>query len=914
MAMAFAPLGAGVCLWSMAAEPALPAGRWLGGMGLAASLLGSLRLLGLGGQHTPPDQRTSFRSLARPLLVFVAALLATHASLRAAVAGSVPHQTQTLAVLVPLLFVLLVGSFGACARVLGLLEDAARPLLRRHGFWLCAMTGAIYLPRLGSFGLIDPWETHYGEVAREILARDDWISLWWVQDGWFWSKPILNFWLQALSFAGLGVRYGSDQMIAGLVEGRVPQPEWAVRLPTFLLAVLGQYLLYVGVRKHAGRRAAFLGALVLMSTPFWYFLAHQSMADMIYVGPLAAAMGFLLLALGASSTERMRVVELSFGRVLGAQRSIRISFARLLLAALWLVIVPQVLYLASRNLTFQWLDGPVGFRVDAFDRVLSGSPGNCGLPGNSACHEHRGASAAALQPAVAALGWALLGALLLVRRRNEVRVKRLCYLAAWLCAGLSFMGKGAPGLVLVLFTLAAFLGARNRLDELRHADLGGLVLVLAAAVAPWFVQETARHGLPFVERLFIHDMVKRAFDHVHDTNEGHDTSFRYYVWQLGYGLFPWTGVAAVAALSSVGRSFFGGAPSDSSRRQHDLRYFLFLWLLAAFGMFGVTGTKFHHYIFPLVPAVAMLAGLTLAEYSPPQRGGGDERLLPGWRSPSWSIPLAVALLACGLLLAFSGSLSGQVVERRSGAWPWLAAGLVALSVLVLMAAGRLAKRQPSGPQGAEASVAEGCYAVGAAALVGLAGRDLARGFEHEGGGAVRLLQVFTYNYDRPWPKTLDFSPLLSAVTILAVVGCLMLLAQRWRRLVVPALCTLALLTSAWGVNGYLVGVAPHWGQRETIETYYRTRQSADEPLVAYQLNWKGENFYTGNRIATFVSSGKPFKSWVEKQKKQGVQVMFFTTEHSRIRALQRELGKPENFELLTDERLNNKFALARVQW
>ena len=48
-----------------------------------------------------------------------------------------------------------------------------RPLLRRHGFWVMALAGALYLPFLGSFSLWDPWETHYGEVARDPRATTD---------------------------------------------------------------------------------------------------------------------------------------------------------------------------------------------------------------------------------------------------------------------------------------------------------------------------------------------------------------------------------------------------------------------------------------------------------------------------------------------------------------------------------------------------------------------------------------------------------------------------------------------------------------------------------------------------------------------------------------------------------------------
>ena len=59
---------------------------------------------------------------------------------------------------------------------------------------------------MGSYSLSDPWETHYGEVAREMLSRNDWISTWWAQDGWFWSKPVLDFWMQALAMGIFGVQ------------------------------------------------------------------------------------------------------------------------------------------------------------------------------------------------------------------------------------------------------------------------------------------------------------------------------------------------------------------------------------------------------------------------------------------------------------------------------------------------------------------------------------------------------------------------------------------------------------------------------------------------------------------------------------------------------------------------------------
>ena len=126
------------------------------------------------------------------------------------------------------------------------------------------------------------------------------------------------------------------------------------------------------------------------------------------------------------------------------------------------------------------------------------------------------------------------------------------------------MGKGPAGFGLpVLVTLAYLACVAHEEDVWRELlriiarsrvrDRGGFLIILAVAL-PWYVAMYVRHGSPFTDRLIFHDMFNRAFHHVHDTNEGDDTSFRFYVWQLGYALFPWTGLAPLGLLWWLRRS------------------------------------------------------------------------------------------------------------------------------------------------------------------------------------------------------------------------------------------------------------------------------------------------------------------------------------------------------------------------
>jgi 4-amino-4-deoxy-L-arabinose transferase-like glycosyltransferase len=902
-------------------------------LGFSCCLLAAAGLLlatGAFSSEQAPSQVLDVKALKRPALMLLLSIVVLISALKSAVLGVIPFPIATCAVLIPATFLWVVIAAFQFAQQLGAYgpeeNGEVLPLHRRHGFWLIALITLLYLPLLGSFSLIDPWETHYGEVAREMLARDDWISLWWAQDGWFWSKPILDFWLQGLSFSLLGVHYAPDQMLAGIELGRWPSPEWAARMPIFVVTLLGSYVLYKSSSKYFGRRAAFLGGVVLMTVPYWLLIARQTMTDMPYVATLTAGLGFLLLGMLTGDDVQTRVIELRLPRFRW-----RVSVMHLVLTVVLISALPQILYLASRNVSLHWkrndsaqqqavqpslsivdlLKGkarPLGFEAHP-DEVMEGSGGgNCGLPGNNPCRTQTKLHNPRFQPALAAALYSvLLGALVWANRR-ERRLSRVFFLAAWYATALATMAKGAPGLVLPVFVFGAYVALRNDWKQLARADLGGLLLILVCVCLPWFIQMYMRHGPGFVDRLLWHDMYKRAFEHVHDTNQGDDISFRYYVWQLGYGLFPWNGICA------AGMVWWFRRERDEADRTHQAALLFFLWAIAAFGMF----TMFHHYILPMVPPVAALSGLVLAEAI----GNPFPQSVRFWRVVAYyaTMALGVTLATLGVALCLPAALFGKHGGELASPQPILGTALLlpgiialVLSVLKLDPARSTAASStaPSGPRDLTAPLLGAIGLVAAAAAL-LAGRDLAAAKTGDVTGSIRLLHLFTYQYKRPWPDSLDFRPTLLAFAIVTTLLFLGWLVHRLRHHAAIAMTTLSLVFAAWTANVYLIRTAPHWGQRETMIEYYKSRSGPEELLVAFQMNWKGENFYTSNRVPAFVSTGKKFKNWVEDRKAEGTKVMYFTTETGRLKGLKRELDEPEHFEVLTSEELNNKFFLAKV--
>lgn len=939
-------------------------GQWRVGvpLGLFFTVVASWGVMDLMGTFDDPDDRVarsfSIGELGSAVAGFVVTGLVFCFSLGGAQAGAVLPQAAW-GIVVTLSFISWVAAFFALGRKLGPLaldengED--RPLWKRHGFWVVAASAALLLPAMGTYALWDPWETHYGEVSREMLARDDWISLWWAQDGWFWSKPVADMWMQAVSMATLGVHYQPDKMLIGDGTKPLMHPEWAVRAPVVLLTILAAYILYKGVAKTFGRRAALLGSLVLATAPDWYLIAHQTMTDMPFVGAMTATMGLVLCGLRTPEDQLARAYEVKVGTTRWRLTGWHLVFGAILVCAL-----PQILYLVSRNFDFLWHGGEHGFRVH-WDEFRSGSGGgNCGLPGNEECKATWPASVphstgntpdgfglsvwraiASFEPALQGLVWAAIIGILLYMSWGERRTRRLYYLAGWFFAAVSTLAKGPAGFGLPMLVTFTYLCASRPGEELfarlqrivreltQFEIVAGLLIILAVAM-PWYVAMYVRHGSPFTDRLIFHDMFNRAFHHVHDTNEGDDTSFRFYVWQLGYALFPWSGLAPLGLLWWLARR-----TSKEDDPRADASVLLCMWFVFGFALFSFMGTKFHHYIFPAVPPVAMLIGVVLDDMlgdgSPARRGS----------LPAYLVGLTggVVLAVIGIADMLPGSIFGTKPDGKLSD-PSIGMGvfLVLAGVVVVVLATRLFGARASA-EAPSANANEAALGVGAAGTAGdesdgqasaftsrmlaagagasallliLIARDLVIKPENaDQPGAIRLLQLFTYNYRRAWPESLDFSAVLAGFSAVAVVVGLALAVRPVRRHAVAVMCVAGFVWGVWGLDVYMQNTAQHWGQHEVIAAYYADRASPDEMLVAYQMNWKGENFYTGNHIPAFVSTGSTFTTWLKKKKDEGVKVMYFITEHGRIGGLKSEVAA-KSYHEVTDKNLCNKFILVRA--
>jgi len=180
--------------------------------------------------------------------------------------------------------------------------------------------------------------------------------------------------------------------------------------------------------------------------------------------------------------------------------------------------------------------------------------------------------------------------------------RQLYLFSAYVLGAMATLAKGPagialPGLVLLLWLVTA---GRWR-DIYRKLEIPrGLVLFIATG-CPWYHAMLIRHGAPFWMEFIGDNYVHRA-----EGRHGDRGTFEYYLQYLGYGMFPWSGIATVGAALGLTKL------RDKSPRAQ-LIGFAIVWFLVEFTTVSLVNTKFHHYILPALPALAILAALGLEE-------------------------------------------------------------------------------------------------------------------------------------------------------------------------------------------------------------------------------------------------------------------------------------------------------------
>ncbi len=159
---------------------------------------------------------------------------------------------------------------------------------RRLVIAFAALAALLFLPWLGATGFWDPWEPHYGEVAREMIARGDYVHPWW-ESAWFFSKPALDLWLMAAGM--LVANTNGPERWPGIYT------EWCVRFPYAAISALGAILVFVMANRLLTRKSAVIGAFAILTSPLFVFLARQAVPDPVFVGLLEAAMACLMIVL-----------------------------------------------------------------------------------------------------------------------------------------------------------------------------------------------------------------------------------------------------------------------------------------------------------------------------------------------------------------------------------------------------------------------------------------------------------------------------------------------------------------------------------------------------------------------------------------------------------------------------------------
>jgi 4-amino-4-deoxy-L-arabinose transferase-like glycosyltransferase len=561
----------------------------------------------------------------------------------------------------------------------------ATPSRRRLGLELALVVIvalAVLVPGISRYSLVDPWETHYGEVGRMMLQEHDWVHMDWPQDGeGFRSKPVLTFWMMAAGMRAVGL--ASDGGYSGEMEHDA-RTMVAIRLPFILFAVLGLTLMWWMLARLVSRRLAWLALLVVMSCPFFCLVARQGIPDMPLVACVMGALAMFTMAVEDGD----RPVDTAFSIRLPGRRRFAVDHRHVLFAICGGFVVVQAIYYAiyftvSPRLALARFPNPAivlpglmvlmlaalsapGYKFARLVPFLIGSGLAFGfLPGRRLTTkafdswETFAPDRLIVRGIAFPFAWAFgygwretdgfADRLLTIKPITSMRQVYMLWCYAFL--GLSVLAKGPPGLAVVglvgVFHVMLFGRWRAFYDGFYEVKRG--LIMMFVVFLPWHVAMWLKEGARFLDEYLVTHILNRAAVGV-DNSPG---TFEYYTSQLGHGMWLWAALLPAAIGGALLR-----ARTDT--RDGRVRFMIALWAICGVAFFSLVQTKFHHYILPAVPALAILVAFFLDDV-----WAGRARLHPLYAA----LGIGIVLLICRDLMWEPERWIEMFVFRYDRPWP-----------------------------------------------------------------------------------------------------------------------------------------------------------------------------------------------------------------------------------------------------
>jgi 4-amino-4-deoxy-L-arabinose transferase-like glycosyltransferase len=527
----------------------------------------------------------------------------------------------------------------------------------------------VLAPGLSRYSLVDPWETHYAEVARSIRHDHDWVHLDWPgayldpnEHEGFRSKPVLSFWLMAASMEVFGIADNGGYS-GELVESTLTMI--AVRLPFVVMAVLGLTLLWWMLARLVSRRTAWLALLVVGSTPMFCLIARQAIPDMPMVACLIGALAMFTMA----TEHGERPIEIAFTLRVGRRR-VHVDHLHVFIAVIGGFLLVQCLYyvayfIAAPRLAVRGFPNPV-----VFFPLLMGL-----LTAGLSYRPWRVLTRPLARTRV-------VGRLLAMAPITTMRQVYLLWCYAFL--GISVLAKGPPAVAVFGLVAVFHVVLLNRWRDLYHGffEIKRGLLLMIVVFLPWHIAMYLTEGIRFIRDYVFFNILARGSSGVDDSAG----TFAYlsnnhggYAAVIGHGMMLWAALLPAALAAALLRA-------QTDTREGRVRFMVTLWAVCGAAFFFVVQTKFNHYILPVIPALGLLVAFFLDDML-----AGRDRLHPLY-----------AALGIGIVLLLTRDLMWEperwiemFVYRYDRPWPWaepyaidlsdgfLALGLIAAGALVV---------------------------------------------------------------------------------------------------------------------------------------------------------------------------------------------------------------------------------------